>query len=409
MRHIGFVSCPADPDVWMRPNKKSDGSKYWEYVLLYVDDTLCVSHQAEHTIRNDLGKYFELKKQSVGPPKIYLGGHCRKVTLDTGVEAWGFGSSQYVRSAVKNVESYLATQTKYSMSKKAETPLTSSYRPELDISPELGSIEASYFMSLIGILRWIVELGRVDVCLEVSMMSSHMAMPREGHLNEVLHIFSYLRKYHNAEMVFDPSDPDIDESKYEKMDWASSEFGHIEGKEELPSNMPEPRGLGFVLRAKVDADHASDTTTRRSRTGFLIYINSALVHWHSKKQNSVESSSFGSEFIAMKQCCEYLRGLRYKLRMMGIPVSGPAYVEGDNQSVLANTTIPDSALKKKSQSIAYHFVREGVARDEWRTAYVNTHLNEADLLTKPLPNGTKRKQFVMNLLHHIFESGFRIS
>ena len=111
----------------------------------------------------------------------------------------------------------------------------------------------------------------------------------------------------------------------------------------------------------------------------------------------------------MKQCCEYLRGLRYKLRMMGIPVNGPAYVEGDNQSVLANTTIPDSALKKKSQSIAYHFVREGVARDKWRTAYVNTHLNKADLLTKPLPNGTKRKQFVMNLSHHIFESGLRIS
>ena len=116
-------------------------------------------------------------------------------------------------------------------------------------------------MSLIGILRWIVELGRVDVCLEVSMMSSHMAMPREGHLSEVLHIFSYLRKYHNAEMVFDPSDLDIDESKYERKDWTSSEFGHIEGQEELPKNMPEPNGLGFVLRAKVDADHASDTTT----------------------------------------------------------------------------------------------------------------------------------------------------
>ena len=116
-------------------------------------------------------------------------------------------------------------------------------------------------MSLIGILRWIVELGRVDVCLEASLMSSHMAMPHEGHLSEVLHIFRYLRKYHNSEMVFDPSDPDIDESKYERKDWTSSEFGHIEGKEELPRNMPEPRGLGFVIRAKVDADHASDTTT----------------------------------------------------------------------------------------------------------------------------------------------------
>jgi hypothetical protein len=90
--------------------------------------------------------------------------------------------------------------------------------------------------------------------------------------------------------------------------------------------------------------------------------------------------------------------------MMGIPVEGPAYIEGDNQSVLANTTIPDSILKKKSQSIAYHFGREGSARDEWRTTYVNTHNNEADLLTKLLPSGPKRKGFVRGLLHHIFRS-----
>ena len=116
----------------------------------------------------------------------------------------------------------------------------------------------------------------------------------------------------------------------------------------------------------------------------------------------MESSSFGSEFTAMKQCCEYLKGLRYKLRMMGIPVLGPAYISGDNQSVLANTTNPDSTIKKKSQSIAYHFVREGVARGEWRTSYVNTHENEADLLTKPLPDGEKRRGFVSKLLHHIY-------
>ena len=143
---------------------------------------------------------------------------------------------------------------------------------------------------------------------------------------------------------------------------------------------------------------------RRSRTGLLVYMNSALIHWWSKKQNSVESSSFGSEFTAMKQCCEYLRGLRYKLRMMGIPIIGPCYVQGDNQSVLANTSNPDSMLKKKSQSLCYHFVREGVARDEWRTSYVNTHDNDADLLTKTLPHGVKRRGFVMNLLHHIFRT-----
>lgn len=406
MHHLHFVSCPADPDVWMRPALKSDGSSCYEYILLYTDDALAISENAEGILRREIGKYFELKEDSIGSPKLYLGGKVRRVQLDNGVFAWSFSSSQYVQAAVKNVEEYLAKpeNCKWKIPSKAETPTQTTYRPELDVSPELSPEESAYYQSLIGVLRWIVELGRVDICLEVSMMSSHLVLPREGHLAQVFHIFAYLKKYHNTEMVFDPSDPVIDQDQFEPRDWSSSEFGHVEGKEELPPKMPEPRGRGFIMRAKVDADHASDTVTRRSRTGFLAYLNSAPIYWWSKKQNSVESSSFGSEFTAMKQCCEYLRGLRYKLRMMGIPCEGPAYIYGDNQSVLANTTIPDSTLKKKSQSIAYHFVREGSARDEWRTTYVSTHDNEADLLTKQLPSGEKRKNFVRNILHHIFRT-----
>ena len=400
MRHLDFTSCLADPDVWMRPAKRSDGSDYYEYILLYTDDALVVSENAEQILRNELGRYFTLKEESIGPPKVYLGGHVRKIKLDNGVECWAFSSSQYVQAAVKNVEEYLSKRDdiNWKLPTRAETPIQTSYRPELDVSPELQPIDAAYYMSLIGVLRWIVELGRVDICLECSMLSSHLALPREGHL------YQYLKKYHNTEMVYDPSDPVIDESEFEFKDWTSSEFGHLQGKEELPTNMPEPRGQGFVINAKVDADHASDTVTRRSRTGFIVYLNCAPVYWLSKKQTSCESSSFGSEFCAMKQCCEYLRGLRYKLRMMGIPCEGPAYIHGDNQSVLASCGNPDSVLKKKSQSIAYHFVREGAARNEWRTSYVNTHQNESDLLTKVLPAGEKRKGFVRRLLHHIYRT-----
>ena len=404
MRHLDFSPCLADPDVWLRQAKKSNGQDYYEYVLLYTDDALVISENAERILRSEIGKYFELKEESIGDPKIYLGGHVQKVQLDNGVECWAFSSSQYVQAAVKNVEEYLAKQVddRWKLPAKAETPIQTSFRPELDISPELNGTEASYYQSLIGVLRWMVELGRIDICLEVSMLSSHLALPREGHLEQLFHIFAYLKKFHNTEIVYDPSDPCITESNFERKDWTSSEFGHISGEEELPPNMPEPRGLGFTMNAKVDADHAADTVSRRSRTGFFVYLNCSLVYWMSKKQTSVESSSFGSEFVAMKQCCEYLRGLRYKLRMMGIPCEGPVYVSGDNQSVLANTTIPDSTLKKKSQSICYHFVREGAARDEWRTSYVNTHDNEANLLTKVLPAGEKRHGFVRKLLHHIF-------
>ena len=79
-------------------------------------------------------------------------------------------------------------------------------------------------------------------------------------------------------MVFDPFDPVIDESKYQRRDWTSSEFGNLQRKKIVPSNMPEPRGQGFTISAKVDADHAADTVTRRSKTGFLLYANSALIY-----------------------------------------------------------------------------------------------------------------------------------
>jgi len=115
----------------------------------------------------------------------------------------------------------------------------------------------------------------------------------------------------------------------------------------------------------------------------------------------VETSSFGSEFMAMKHCAEYVKGLRFKLRMMGIPCDGPTLIYGDNQSVIKNSSIPESVLNKKSNSIAYNFVREGSAMGAWRIAYISTKDNVADLLTKCLPSGEKRMKFVRMILHHI--------
>lgn len=87
----------------------------------------------------------------------------------------------------------------------------------------------------------------------------------------------------------------------------------------------------------MDADHAGDQITRRSRTGFIVFANMAAVHWLSKKQASVETSTLGSEFLAMKHCYEYRKGLRYKLRMMGIklrmvgiPLEHCCFIYGDN-------------------------------------------------------------------------------
>ena len=406
MEHIGFKSKGGDPDVWMRPVTRSDGSQLYEYVLLYTDDCLVVSDNAESILKEEIGKYFELKPESIGPPSLYLGGHLRLVQIDDGTKAWAFSSTQYVQDAVRNVEEYLK-KSSMSLRPKLKDPLPKGYRPEIDVSEELEPGEASYYQHLIGILRWMVELGRVDICTEVSMMSSHLALPRRGHLDALFHMFGYLKGHHNSEMVFDPSEPDVDLEDFKREDWSLSIYGDV--KEEVPpvvafeesgpGDMPEPRGQGFRMVVYVDCDLGGELVTRRSRTGFAVFLNSAPIYWLSKKQTSCEVSTYGSELTAMKQAVEYVRGLRYKLRMMGIPCDEPTFVYGDNKSVLANTTMPASTIKKKMNSLSYHFIREGCARDEWRTAYINTHLNLADLLTKPLPSGEKRSGFVRKFLY----------
>ena len=106
-------------------------------------------------------------------------------------------------------------------------------------------------------------------------MASCMALPRQGHLNQLYHIFASLKAKHNTEMVFDPSEPDIDETMFQREDWQHTTYGNC--KEDLPANMPLPRGMGFKIQAYVDSDHAGDNVTRRSRTGFIVYVNSAPV------------------------------------------------------------------------------------------------------------------------------------
>ena len=142
-------------------------------------------------------------------------------------------------------------------------------------------------------------------------------------------------------MIFDPTYPDIENSQFVCEDCSDSAYGEF--KEELTPNDPQPKIIVFTMREFVDSDHAGELTTRQSQTGFVIFLNSALIYWFSKRQTSVEMSSFGSKFIAMKQCCEHVRGLCYKLRMMGIPIHLPTYILGYNQYILCKNSNPHSS------------------------------------------------------------------
>ena len=124
----------------------------------------------------------------------------------------------------------------------------------------------------------------------------------------------------------------------------------LRGNTNKQTNAPSPRAKSVVMRLFVDADHAGNMLTRRSRTGYVQMINNLVVNWFSKKQGSIETSTFGSEFVALRTAMEANRGLRDKLRMMGVPINGPTYVFCDKQSVVANVSKAESELKKKSNA-----------------------------------------------------------
>ena len=141
---MGFETCKADPDVWFWLSVKENGTDYYQYVLLYTDDILAIMENPEAFIRNDLGKRFVVKLNSIGKPTQYLGNKVSYVTLENGVSAWSFSSSQYVQSAVKNFIDHLTSEGRL-LPGREKSPWTSNYRPETDVSPKLPPLKAAYF------------------------------------------------------------------------------------------------------------------------------------------------------------------------------------------------------------------------------------------------------------------------
>ena len=265
------------------------------------------------------------------------------------------------------------------------------YRPELDLSKELDDDLANRFQQMIGILRWALELGRVDIITEVTLLSSHNCSPRAGHLEAAYQVFEYLSHHDTGgKVVFNSIPKEVNEERFFDANNANWKEVYGDVSEDIPTNMPEPRGEPVGVTMFVDAAFAGDPITRRSHTGVIIFINNAPIYWYSKRQATVEASTFGSEFVALRVAVEMNDALRYKLQMMGFPIANASNVMCDNKSVVSNVTKVESTLKKKHLSVAYHKVRESCAKGAIRVAYKSTGMNLADTATKVLPPAAKR-------------------
>jgi hypothetical protein len=337
----------ADPDVWLRAATKPCGFEHCEMVLCYVDDVMVISHEPGR--RTDgIKAAFKLKGDEASAPDMHLGVTLEKKPNSKGADCWTMAPEKCIKAAIENVEKKLGGELPFSKG-QCSTPMRTDCHPAEDTHTELDAEGLGCYQELIGVLRWVVEIGRLDILLETSLLSSHLALPRKGHLEQVCHIFTCLKHGSRRRIYLDPSCPPISESPFQACDW--TDFCKC-AEEPIPSNMPTARGRIMSAHCFVDSDHAGDKVSRSSQTGMLIFCNAAPIMACSKRQNLAEESTHRSELVAMRQAINLVKGLRCKLRMFGIPAEGPTDVFCDNESVFKNVSVPESVLSKKQHSVS---------------------------------------------------------
>jgi len=382
LREMGFFPSKADPAIWMK-----DYGEYYGFVVTWVDDLLIMSRKNQEII-DGLGRYFK-KLQDVGPPKHYLGAGFQR--MDKPEKVLVMTSAGYVERAMSHYE-----RTFGSLPKKSKNPLEPKDHPEMDDSALCESKDIHTYQSLIGMLQWLVTLGRWDIQCAVQCLSSYRTMPRIGHLERAKKIFGYLRSYPNASIKFRTDIPVHENAKIlgDPQDWAVL-YGHP--TEEIPKDCPTPKGNPVRTTTYVDANLLFCMMTGRSCTGILHFLNGCPIDSYSKKQRTVETATYGSELVAAKTAIEQIIDLRYMLRHLGAPLDGPAWLFGDNMSAIMSTTIPASTLKKPHNALALHRIREAVATGIVNFCHIDGTKNKADVLTKFLSNSA-----AYPLLHDLF-------
>jgi hypothetical protein len=199
-------------------------------------------------------------------------------------------------------------------------------------------------------------------------------------MDRLKRIYGYLNKFQNATIRIRTSKPDFTELPDQDYEWCNTVYGDVE--EEIPNDIPEPLGNWVTLSHYVDANLHHCLLTGRSVTGILHFMNKTPVDWFSKKQNTVETATYGSEFVAARICTEQVIDLRLTLRYLGVPIRTKSYMFGDNKSVISSASVPDSKLQKRHLALSFHRVRAAIAAKVLGFYFIDGIDNPADILSK---------------------------
>ncbi len=184
----------------------------------------------------------------------------------------------------------------------------------------------------------------------------------------------------HATIRFCTEEPDYSYLVAPEFDWMYSVYGNV--KELIPKDAPNALGKRVVFTHYFDANLMHDVITGKSATGILHLLNQTPIDWYSKKQATIETATYGSEFVAGRTCVEQAIDLRQTLRYLGVPIHEKAYMFGDNKSMIDSSLQPHAKLHKRHLILSFHRVREAIASGIIQPYHLPGDCNPADLLSK---------------------------
>jgi hypothetical protein len=364
---MGFFPCKMEPDVWMR-----DKGDHYEYIATYVDD-LCIASKDPKAITDCLIQKYKFKLKGTGPLTFHLG--C-DYTRDPETGELCVSPKKYIERFLANYERIFGSKPK----RRYKSPIEEGDHPELDDSSELPMELAKVYQSLVGGFQWMISLGRFDIATATMTMATFRAEPRIGHMERLQRMCGYLASFSTAAIRIRTEEPDYSGLPDFEYDWERTVYGNC--KEVVPDDIPKPLGKPVITTTYKDANLMHCLATGRSVTGILHLLNKTPIDWFSKKQNTVETATYGSEFSAGRVAVDQALDLRLTLRYLGVPIKGKAYLFGDNQSVVTSSTLPHSRLNKRHNALSFHRVREAIAAKIVAFFHIEGKTNPADILSK---------------------------
>ena len=362
----GFTPSKAELDIWMR-----DAGDCYEYIATYVDDLALALKDPQAFVDILMNKY-KFKLKGTGEISFHLG-------MDF------FRDEDSVlcvspKKYLKKILTWYERSFGETPQKNIHSPLEKGDHPELDTTEILDQDGISKYQSMIGQLQWAITITRLDIATAVMTMSSFRAAPRVGQLERVKRIYAYLAKFQDATLRIRIGEPDYSDLPDPEYDWKYSVYG--DSKEIIPTDAPEPKGRYVTTTSYVDANLMHCKATGKSVTGILHFVNQTPVEWYSKKAATVETATYGSEFVAARTCVEQIIDLRNTLRYLGVPLREKAFMFGDNQSVVNSSMEVHAKLHKRHTILSFHRVREAIASGIVRFHFIPGATNIADILSK---------------------------